>query len=1110
MATRAPRVVDPGRYEVICEHGRGGLGRVTRMHDRELGRDVAVKELLTHGPISERRFAREARITARLEHPGIVPVYEAGRWPDGTPFYAMKLVSGRPLRDLIAERKTVDERIALLHHVIAVADAMAYAHERDVIHRDLKPANVIVGEFGETVVIDWGLAKDLNDATTIGGAGSTHGSDDGLTTAGSVLGTPAYMAPEQERGEVVDQRADVFAIGAMLWELCSLHKVPPADRRQRRLLLRRAGIDDDLAEIIDKAIDRDRGRRYAHAGELAADLRAFKSGARISARSYSLAAILAHWTRRHRVLALGLAGFLAVLVVSVASLAWLYRQSNRNAGLAQRNAEVAQDRLVRSYVDQGRRALLDEAPSVALAFLTEAMRRGDHSRAVEFMLERAAAPFELELLRLPSIAPRTWQASFSRSSDRLLTSDDLGARMWNARTGALLFSMPSPDTVFFARFTPDERRVITVSRDGFVRIWHAQDGSLERVMGRVGPARRYVASALSPDGSIVATASDDVGAVELWSIASGELLATLPTAQVATDRTLAFDHDGRWLAAGSSDLVRVFDVKSGHDVTELETPGLRVLRFDPTGPRLVTGTERGDVSLWRIPDGARAQHLLQGGEAVCDLAVSPDGELVAAAFLRSSSSEVIWRARTGEVQARILAHEYGNVRLEFDSASKLLASGGPKGRIAVSDVMTGTPLLVLESSARAISSMAFDRDSRRLIGAALDGTTRVCNLGRSYRVAATREIGPECGTDVNQDIDRRFIALSCGKRPTLILDSETARVVAELPPVARAEGVWRVPFPSVASDGTRAAIARGDRVEVYQLPGARLIETIAHPGLITVARFAPNGHVLVTASRDGTVNVSDDGQTLLRRRISQQAIDVVAVLPAGRLLIADATPRLAVYRIRDGAELAAFALETQAQALRVSENGDRAIVLPVVHHLHDPALYDLEGAGLVAALEGHTSQVYSARFVRDERQILTSSTDGTARFWDGRTGQLRQTLTSADGMLVDAVLSPADDLVVGAGGDGSLRFWDVASGSLIWKLRAHGSFVSEVKFEHGRLISRGSKGDLAVWNIAMPAASADPLTLTRFERLVACGPWRFDEPTGTVVAQPLACAASQL
>src|SRR5205085_8491868 len=124
------------------EHARGGLGRVLQVHDRRLGRMVAVKELLDDAGDAERRFLREARLTARLQHPAIVPIYEAGRWSNGKPFYAMKLVSGRALRELIVEKKTLDERLALLPNVIAVAEAVAYAHRDHIIHRDLKPANV--------------------------------------------------------------------------------------------------------------------------------------------------------------------------------------------------------------------------------------------------------------------------------------------------------------------------------------------------------------------------------------------------------------------------------------------------------------------------------------------------------------------------------------------------------------------------------------------------------------------------------------------------------------------------------------------------------------------------------------------------------------------------------------------------------------------------------------------------------------------------------------------------------------------------------------------------------------------------------------------------------
>src|SRR6185312_12276678 len=157
-------------------------------------------------------------ITARLQHPGIVPVYEAGRWPNGEPFFAMKLVSGRPFDRVIGEAARLEDRLALLPRLAAACDAIAYAHSQRIIHRDLKPGNVLIGDFGETVVIDWGLAKDLDSDDNIETLKRnqpprpkrpTDSGNGTLTVAGAVMGTPAYMAPEQARGESVDQRADV-------------------------------------------------------------------------------------------------------------------------------------------------------------------------------------------------------------------------------------------------------------------------------------------------------------------------------------------------------------------------------------------------------------------------------------------------------------------------------------------------------------------------------------------------------------------------------------------------------------------------------------------------------------------------------------------------------------------------------------------------------------------------------------------------------------------------------------------------------------------------------------------------------------------------------------
>ena len=186
--------------------------------DEHIGRDVALKELLRNDTNRvAMRFLREARVTGQLEHPNIVPVYEIGRRPDGALYYTMKLVKGLTLAAALKKCRSLSDRLALLPHFHDLCNAVAYAHHRGVIHRDLKPENVMVGEFGETVVLDWGVAKVRGTADLPAEGG--EGMDSGGTLAGTVLGTPAYMSPEQAGGEVenIDERSDVWGLGAVLF-----------------------------------------------------------------------------------------------------------------------------------------------------------------------------------------------------------------------------------------------------------------------------------------------------------------------------------------------------------------------------------------------------------------------------------------------------------------------------------------------------------------------------------------------------------------------------------------------------------------------------------------------------------------------------------------------------------------------------------------------------------------------------------------------------------------------------------------------------------------------------------------------------------------------------
>ena len=231
------------RYAITGVAGRGGMGTVYVARDHVLDRDVAVKVLDVADQKGSRaaRLQREAHILARLDHPGIVPVHDAGELPDGRTFYVMKLVKGRRLDDLVAQNASLSDRLNAFGRVL---DAVAFAHAHDVVHRDLKPENVMVGGFGEVYVMDWGVAQDHPEAEG----------------EAAVVGTPGFMPPEQERPRApVDARADIFALGALLAHL--------ADEAGPRA----------LRAIAEKARHPDANRRYQDVESLAADLARFRN-----------------------------------------------------------------------------------------------------------------------------------------------------------------------------------------------------------------------------------------------------------------------------------------------------------------------------------------------------------------------------------------------------------------------------------------------------------------------------------------------------------------------------------------------------------------------------------------------------------------------------------------------------------------------------------------------------------------------------------------------------------------------------------------------------------------------------------------------------------------
>jgi serine/threonine-protein kinase len=414
------------RYTLTREHAIGGIGRVWLARDTDLGRDVALKEIRPDrvgNPQIWLRFQEEARITGQLEHPGIVPVYELVRGTrEQRPFYTMRFIHGRTLseackqyhrRRAAGEAKRIELR-ELLGAFVSTCQAIGYAHSRGVIHRDLKGPNVILGDFGEVVVLDWGLAKLVyrpEDTSATPPVTLPREADREETQVGQLLGTPAYMSPEQAEGrfDQIDRRSDVYGLGAILYEI--LTGRPPFRGEHNRETLHQVIHDPPLPPrsivvetppalqaVCLKSLAKKPGERYASASELAQEVQRFLADEPVSAHKEPARARLARWGRRHRALTTSAAALLVAAVVALTAGTLLLGKANartqQQRDLAQQNfhkarqavdqylTAVSESTLLKSPVP-GLQPLRKELLELALAYYLDFLEQQGHDPALQ-------------------------------------------------------------------------------------------------------------------------------------------------------------------------------------------------------------------------------------------------------------------------------------------------------------------------------------------------------------------------------------------------------------------------------------------------------------------------------------------------------------------------------------------------------------------------------------------------------------------------------------------------------------------------------------------------------------------------------------------------------